>query len=75
VLAADGANPAELYNLAQDPSESKNLATIESTRFSKMLQQLQEMNHSIESEGPDWWRRLSANGGKSIPMKPVPIPK
>jgi hypothetical protein len=33
-----------------------------------MKKRLESLNAEIEREGPDWWRRLSPNGGG--PLKP-----
>jgi arylsulfatase A len=53
----------ELYNLQNDPKETSDLKDKESQRFHELKGQLLETNAKIDAEGPDWWQRLSPNGG------------
>jgi arylsulfatase A-like enzyme len=46
-----GLAPTELYNLAQDPEESRNLAAGESARVSDLLAQLERMRVRIAEDG------------------------
>jgi hypothetical protein len=34
-----------------------------------MQKELKALNEEIEKEGPDWWNRLSPNGGGPIKKK------
>ena len=54
----------ELYNLAQDPKETTDLKETEPERFAALRTQLTAHNAAVESEGPDWWKRLTPSGGK-----------
>ncbi len=56
----------ELYNLATDPHETTDLKASEPARFAALRDQLVQHNAAVEAEGPDWWRRLSPNGGAAI---------
>jgi arylsulfatase A len=64
ILADENLTTFELYNLKTDPTESSDLKDQESVRFSTLKTQLIQHNASIDAEGPDWWKRLSPNGGK-----------
>jgi hypothetical protein len=55
----------ELYDLRTDPTESNDLAKQEAARFTTMKEQFLAHNAAVEAEGPDWWKRLSASGGKA----------
>lgn len=64
LLATEELDRFELYNLQTDPKETKDLKEQEKERFEAMKKQLQTVHAEIEKEGPDWWKRLSPNGGK-----------
>ena len=66
VLASKDFSHAELYDLKADPREAKDLATKEPARFDAMKKRLMAHNAAVEAEGPDWWRRLSPNGGGPV---------
>lgn len=55
----------ELYNLKEDVGEKSDLKEAQPAVFAKLRQQLIAHNQSVEQEGPDWWKRLSPNGGTS----------
>lgn len=63
LLASQTFTNFELYNLKTDPHEQTDLKTKEPQRFEAMKKQLETLNAEIEKEGPDWWKRLSPNGG------------
>jgi arylsulfatase A len=63
ILADEQLMQFELYNLAADPHEATDLATREPQRLAVLREQLIRHNAAIDAEGPDWWRRLSPNGG------------
>ncbi|MBE2282063.1 MAG: sulfatase-like hydrolase/transferase [Prosthecobacter sp.] len=54
----------QLYNLKDDPQETTDLKDKESQRFHELKGRLLETNAKVEADGPDWWKRLSPNGGK-----------
>jgi len=58
----------ELYNLKTDLKEANDLSDKETERVTAMTKRLKEVNAGIEKEGPDWWKRLSPNGG-GMPKK------
>jgi arylsulfatase A len=63
LLASQDLTHFELYSLKADPQEKNDLAAKEIERFGRMRATLQNLNAEIEKEGPDWWKRLSPNGG------------
>lgn len=64
ILADETLTEFELYNLKDDEKETTDLKDKEPERFAAMKTQLIQHNASIDAEGPDWWKRLSPNGGK-----------
>ncbi len=66
LLASQDFSHLELYNLKADPGEKSDLATKEASRLGTMRETLEKRNTEIEREGPEWWKRLSPNGGGSI---------
>jgi arylsulfatase A len=69
ILASQDFKKFELYNLKDDPKETTDLKDTEKDRFEKMQKELKALNEEIEKEGPDWWKRLSPNGGGPITKK------
>lgn len=66
LLASRGFSHVELYNLEAEPREKTDLAAKEAARLRAMRETLEELNAEVVREGPDWWRRLSPNGGGPI---------
>jgi arylsulfatase A len=64
ILADETLTEFELYNLKTDEKETTDIKEKEPERFAAMKAQLIQHNASIDAEGPDWWKRLSPNGGK-----------
>lgn len=64
LLANGDLTQFELYNLQDDERESNDVKDRQPQRFAQLRDQLMALNSEIEAEGPDWWRRLSANGGQ-----------
>jgi arylsulfatase A len=64
ILADEAMQTFELYDLKDDPHETTDLKEKETARFSQMRDQLAKHTAAIDSESPDWWKRLSPNGGK-----------
>jgi arylsulfatase A len=69
LLASQDFSKIELYNLHADPKEEAELGAREPERLAAMTKQLKALNAEIEKEGPDWWKRLSPNGGGVIKKK------
>lgn len=69
ILASQDFSHLEMYNLKADPKESKDLKKTEPKRFETMKETLTKLHQEIEKEGPDWWKRLSNNGGGPIKKK------
>jgi arylsulfatase A len=63
LLASQDFQHLELYNLGSDPRETTDLKAKEPARFHDMRKRFEALNAQVEHEGPDWWRRLSPNGG------------
>ncbi len=63
IVAARDFTKVELYDLAADPREATDRSAAEPARLVTMTAALREHNLAVEKEGPDWWRRLSPNGG------------
>ena len=64
LLADETLSTFELYNLKEDPLETTDLQQREAGKFAALKEQLIRHNAAIDAEGPDWWKRLSPNGGK-----------
>lgn len=64
VLASQDLKKFELYNLKDDPKETTDLKDKETERFERMRKALEAVNAEVEKEGPDWWKRLSADGAR-----------
>jgi arylsulfatase A len=69
ILAAQDFSKVELYNLKADPKEATELSAKEPERLAALTKRLKELNAEIEKEGPDWWKRLSPNGGGPVKKK------
>lgn len=65
ILADAELSEFELYNLKTDQRETKDLKDVEPAVFARLRDQLVQHNAAIDADGPDWWKRLNANGGKS----------
>jgi len=66
LLASQDLTHFELYNLKADPQEKNDLKAKETERFGALRERLEKLNTEIEKEGPDWWKRLSPNGGGPV---------
>lgn len=64
ILANAELTEFELYNLKEDPFETSDRKDKDSRLFNDMKGRLITHNAAIDAEGPDWWKRLSPNGGK-----------
>ncbi len=64
LLADETLSTFELYNLKEDPLETTDLQQRDAGKFAALKEQLIRHNAAIDAEGPDWWKRLSPNGGK-----------
>jgi arylsulfatase A-like enzyme len=69
LLASQDFTHFELYNLKADPQEKTDLKAKEAKRFASLRTTLEKLNAEIEKEGPDWWKRLSPNGGGPVTKK------
>ena len=59
--------PRRDETVIRDPRETTDLKDREPSRFLAMRKRLEALNAEILSEGPDWWKRLTPNGG--MPLK------
>jgi arylsulfatase A len=64
ILANAELTEFELYHLASDLHETKDLKNVEPERFAAMREQLLKHNATVDAEGPEWPQRLHASGGK-----------
>jgi hypothetical protein len=71
ILANAELTEFELYNLKTDPKEATDLKSAEPKRFAALREQLLKHNAAVDAEGPDWWKRLSPNGGKPKTDEPA----
>ena len=71
ILANAELTEFELYNLKTDVKETTDLKDKEPQRFAALRDQLIRHNATIDAEGPDWWKRLSPNGGKAVTNEPA----
>jgi arylsulfatase A len=69
ILAAQDFSKVELYNLKADPKEATELSVKEPERLAALIKRLKELTAEVEKEGPDWWKRLSPNGGGPVKKK------
>ena len=63
ILANGELTEFELYDLKSDPQETIDLKEKEPQRFAALRDQLIAHTSAVDAEGPDWWKRLSPNGG------------
>ncbi len=68
IVGSDDLSQFELYNIAEDPKETENLAEKESKRFEELKQRLIEHDAAVLEEGPDWWK----NDGRKEPRNSGP---
>jgi arylsulfatase A len=68
ILSTETLSRFELYNLKNDISESRELSKEQPEKLNELKKQLKTVHDQIEAEGPDWWKRLSPNGG-GLPKK------
>ena len=69
ILASQDFSKVELYNLKADPKEATERSEKEPERLAAMTKRLKEVTAEVEKEGPDWWKRLSPNGGGPVKKK------
>jgi arylsulfatase A-like enzyme len=70
ILADPKAATFELYDVAEDPQETTDLKEKRPEDFEALKARLLSENTSVESEAPDWWKRLSPSGGTPPGVKP-----
>jgi arylsulfatase A-like enzyme len=66
VVASADLTEFELYDLKADPKETTDLREKEQDRFDALRKELVELTAAVDKEGPDWWKRLSPNGGGPV---------
>jgi arylsulfatase A len=71
ILADPEMTEFELYDLKSDPNETTDMKGREPARFEELRTRLVRHHREVENEGPDWWKRLSPNGGKEGPDPPL----
>jgi arylsulfatase A len=66
IVADEDLTRFELYNLAEDPRETTDLATKEPEKLAQLRTALIRMDAEIKAEGPDWWKKERPRGGSRI---------
>jgi arylsulfatase A len=56
IIGSDDLTSFELYNIADDPQETTNLAEAEPKRFRELRATLIDHDRSVLKDGPDWWK-------------------
>lgn len=51
----------QLFHLGRDPQETTDLAEAEPAKFAEMKAALLKMDAEVLAEGPDWWKRDTAD--------------
>jgi arylsulfatase A len=51
----------KLFNMANDPEEANDLGEKEPEKFAEMKSVLLKMDSEVFAEGPDWWKRDTAD--------------
>ena len=69
ILADEGLNTFELYNLRRDRAEKTELSAQEPAKLAEMTAALRKLNAEIEAEGPDWWRTYNQSGNGKAKAK------
>lgn len=69
IVADEALTQFELYNLANDPHEEKELSVTEPAKFAEMQESLRKLNAEIEAEGPTWWKTYNNGNNKNTPNK------
>lgn len=69
ILADEGLNKFELYNLRRDRAEKTELSAQEPAKLAEMTAALRKLNAEIEAEGPDWWRTYNQSGNGKAKAK------
>jgi arylsulfatase A len=64
ILANAELTDFELYDLKTDEKEMTDLKDKVPQRFAALREQLVKHDAAVEAEGPDWWRKLSVDGGR-----------
>jgi len=57
IVADEDLTRFELYNLAADPGETRDLKAAEPAAFARLRDALIRMDAQVKAEGPDWWKR------------------
>jgi arylsulfatase A len=56
IIGSDDRSQFELYNIAEDWQETRNLAAAEPERFAALKAQLIAHDEAVLADGPDWWK-------------------
>ncbi len=72
VVADEPLTKFQLFNIARDEHEQKDLAGEEPAKLAEMRAALKKLNTEIEAEGPDWWRKAPAPAPKVKGKKAAP---
>jgi len=63
ILASESLDRFELYDLAADPHETRDLVASRPERFAALRRELLEVNAAVEAEGPSGWRTWFGDRG------------
>ncbi len=64
ILGSHDLTKFELYNLKDDPHETTELSQKHPEKFAELRQKLIDHDKAVLAEGPDWWKRDTADQPK-----------
>ena len=68
VVASDDLATMELYNIALDPKETRDLSAEHAEKFQQLKKALLEQDREVLEEGPDWWKDEQKPRTKAAPL-------
>jgi arylsulfatase A len=69
IIGSDRLEQFELYNIQQDPHETRDLSGDHPDRFRELKQALIEQDREVLEEGPDWWKNEQKPRARSGMLK------
>jgi arylsulfatase A len=69
IIGSDKLEQFELYNIKQDPYETRDLSGDQPDRFRELKRALIEQDREVLEEGPDWWKNDQKPRARSEMLK------